>query len=101
MINLFYDDSNKVYLKYYADLPAELKDKDYLQVEVVDDPEEKTGKVAVLYADKDRYWYEYEKKELTEDELLANKIKVLADSQSSTEDLLQELILSMYQWLDN
>ena len=31
MINLFYDDSNKVYLKYYADLPAELKDKDHLQ----------------------------------------------------------------------
>lgn len=97
MINLFYDDSNKVYLKYYADLPAELKDKDYLQVEVIDDPEEKAGKVAVLYANKDKYWYEYEDKELTEDEVLANKVKVLADSQSDTEDLLQEVILSMYQ----
>ena len=97
MISLFYDDNNKVYLKYYADLPAELKDKDHLQVEVVDDPEEKTGKVAVLYADKDKYWYEYEAKELTEDELLANKVKTLADSQSTTEDLLQEVILSMYQ----
>ena len=30
MISLFYDDSNKVYLKYYADLPAELRDKDHL-----------------------------------------------------------------------
>ena len=97
MISLFYDDNNKVYLKYYADLPAELKDKDHLQVEVVDDPEEKVGKVAVLYADKDKYWYEYEDKEVTEDEVLADKIKALADSQSDTEDLLQEVILSMYK----
>ena len=97
MISLFYDDSNKVYLKYYADLPDELKDKDHLQVEVVDDPIEKAGKVAVLYADKDKYWYEYEDKEVTEEEVLADKIKALADSQSSTEDLLQEVILSMYK----
>ena len=97
MISFFYDDNNKVYLKYYADLPAELKDKDHLQVEVVDDPEEKAGKVAVLYADKDKYWYEYEDKEVTEDEVLADKIKALADSQSDTEDLLQEVILSMYK----
>ena len=97
MISLFYDDSNKVYLKYYADLPAELRDKDHLQVEVVDDPEEKTGKVAVLYADKDKYWYEYEEKELTEEEVLADRIKALADSQSDTDDLLQEVILSMYK----
>ena len=97
MISLFYDDSKKVYLKYYADLPAELKDKDHLQVEVVDDPEERTGKVAVLYADKDKYWYEYEDKVLTEDEVLADRIKALSDSQSDTEDLLQEVILSMYQ----
>lgn len=96
MISLFYDDNNKVYLKYYADLPAELKDKDYLQVEVVDDPIEKSGKVAVLYADKDKYWYEYEDKELTEEEVLADRIKALAYSQSSTEDLLQEVILKMY-----
>lgn len=96
MISLFYDDSNKVYLKYYADLPAELKNKDHLQLEVVDDPEEKAGKVAVLYADKDKYWYEYEVKELTEDELLANKVKVLAETQSTTEDLLQEVILKIY-----
>ena len=96
MINLFYDDSNKVYLKYYADLPAELKDKDHLQVEVVDEPNEKVGKVAVLYSDKDKYWYEYEDKELTEEEVLADKIKALTDSQSSTEDLLQEIILKLY-----
>ena len=96
MISLFYDDSNKVYLKYYADLPAELKDKDYLQVEVVDEPNEKTGKIAVLYADKDKYWYEYEDKELTEEEVLADKIKALINSQSSTEDLLQEIILKLY-----
>ena len=96
MINLFYDDSNKVYLKYYADLPAELKDKDHLQVEAVDEPNEKTGKIAVLYANKDKYWYEYEDKELTEEEVLADKIKVLTDSQSSTEDLLQEIILKLY-----
>lgn len=96
MISLFYDDNNKVYLKYYADLPAELKDKEHLEVEVVDDPIEKADKVAVLYADKDKYWYEYEDKQLTEDELLANKVKVLADSQSNTEDLLQEIILKMY-----
>ena len=97
MISLFYDDSNKVYLKYYADLPADLKDKDHLQVEVVDDPEERDGKVAFLYADKDKYWYEYEDRELTEDEVLADRIKALSDSQSNTEDLLQELILSMYR----
>lgn len=96
MISLFYDDNNKVYLKYYADFPAELKDKDHLQVESVDDPEEKTGKVAVLYADKDKYWYEYEDKELTEEEVLADRIKALTNSQSSTEDLLQEIILKMY-----
>ena len=96
MINLFYDDNNKVYLKYYTDLPAELKDKDHLQVEVVDEPNEKVGKVAVLYADKDKYWYEYEDKELTEEEVLADKIKALTDSQSSTEDLLQEIILKLY-----
>ena len=96
MINLFYDDRNKVYLKYYADLPAELKDKDHLQVEVVDEPNEKVGKIAVLYADKDKYWYEYEDKELTEEELLVDKIKALTNSQSSTEDLLQEIILKLY-----
>ena len=96
MINLFYDDSNKVYLKYYADLPAELKDNDHLQVEAVDEPNEKVGKVAVLYADKDKYWYEYEDKELTEEEVLADKIKALINSQSSTEDLLQEIILKLY-----
>ena len=96
MINLFYDDNNKVYLKYYADLPAELKNKDHLQVEVVDEPNEKAGKVAVLYADKDKYWYEYEDKELTEEEVLVDKIKALTNSQSSTEDLLQEIILEMY-----
>ena len=66
-------------------------------MEVVDDPEEKTGKVAVLYADKDKYWYEYEEKELTEEEVLADRIKALADSQSDTDDLLQEVILSMYK----
>ena len=97
MINLFYDDNNKVYLKYYADLPAELKDKNHLQVEVVDEPNEKAGKIAVLYADKDKYWYEYEDKELTEEEVLADKIKALTDSQSSTEDLLQEIILKLYE----
>ena len=96
MINLFYDDNNKVYLKYYADLPAELKDKDHLQVKVVDEPKEETGKVAILYADKDKYWYEYEDKELTEEELLVDKIKALTNSQSSTEDLLQEIILKLY-----
>lgn len=96
MISLFYNNNNKVYLKYYADLPAELKGKDHLQVEAVDDPEEKTGKVAVLYADKDKYWYEYEDKELTDEEVLADKIKALTNSQSSTEDLLQEIILKMY-----
>ena len=96
MINLFYDDNNKVYLKYYADLPVELKDNDHLQVEVVDEPNEKVGKVAVLYADKDKYWYEYEDKELTEEEVLADKIKALTSSQSSTEDLLQEIILKLY-----
>ena len=96
MISLFYDDNNKVYLKYYADLPAELKDKDYLQVEVVDDPIEKADKVAVLYADSEKYWYEYEDKELTEEEKMENKIKALTESQSSTEDLLQEIILKLY-----
>lgn len=96
MISLFYDDNNKVYLKYYADLPAELKDKDHLQVEVVDDPEEKAGKVAILYADKDKYWYGYEDMELTEEEVLADKIKALTNSQSDTEDLLQEIILKLY-----
>lgn len=98
MISLFYDDDNKVYLKYYADLPVELKDKDHLQIEVVDNPEEKSGKVAILYADKDKYWYEYEDKdkELTEDEVLTDKIKALTNLQSSTEDLLQEIILKLY-----
>lgn len=98
MISLFYDENNKVYLKYYAELPAELKDKDHLQVEVVDDPIEKADKVVVLYADKDKYWYEYEDKELTEEEVLAYKIKLLSDSQNNIEDLLQEIILEMYSW---
>ena len=96
MISLFYDNSNKVYLKYYADLPAELKDKDHLQVEAVDDPEEQAGKVAILMADSEKYWYEYEDKELTEEEKMENKMKALSDSQSSTEDLLQEIILKLY-----
>lgn len=82
MISLFYDDSNKVYLKYYADLPAELKDKDHLQVEVVDDPEEKAGKVAVLYADKDKYWYEYEDKPLDENEALKQRLEDMETSVS-------------------
>ena len=98
MISLFYDENNEVYLGYYADLPAELKDKDHLQVEVVDDPIEKADKVAVLYADKDKYWYEYEDKKLIEEEVLAYKIKLLSDSQNNIEDLLQEIILEMYSW---
>lgn len=97
MISLFYDDNNKVYLKYYTDLPVELKDKNHLQIDVVDNPEEKSGKVAILHADKDKYWYKYEDKTPREDELLANKVNVLVDSQSNIEDLLQEIILKMYE----
>lgn len=96
MISLFYDDNNKVYLKYYTDLPAELKDKDNLQVEAVDDPEDKPGKIPVLYANKNNYWYKYINKELTEDEVLTHRIKLLADSQNNIEDLLQEIILEIY-----
>lgn len=96
MISLFYDDSNRVYLKYYADLPAELEKEKHLKVEEVKDPEEKAGKVAVLYADSEKYWYEYEDKELTEEEKMENKMKALTESQSSTEDFLQEIILKLY-----
>lgn len=96
MINLFYDENNKVYLKYYADLPSELENQKHLKVEEVKDPEEKAGKVAILYADSAKYWYEYEDKELTEEEKMENKMKALTESQSSTEDLLQEIILKLY-----
>ena len=75
MISLFYDDNNKVYLKYYANLPTELKDKEHLEVEVLDDPEEKDGKAAVQYADKDKYWYEYEDKVLDENEALKQRLE--------------------------
>ena len=63
-------------------MTAELKDKDHLQVEVVDDPEEKAGKVAVLYADKDKYWYEYEDKPLDENEALKQRLEDMETSVS-------------------
>ena len=97
MISLFYDNNNKVNLVYYADLPGELRDKKHLEVERLSDPEEKAGKVAVLYANNEKYWYVYEDKVLNEEEVLENKVKALTDSQSNTDDLLQEIILKLYQ----
>lgn len=96
MISLFYDNENKVNLVYYADLPEELRDKKHLEVEKLFDPEEKAGKVAVLYANEEKYWYVYEDKILDKEEVLENKVKALTNSQSDTEDLLQEIILKLY-----
>ena len=95
MISLFYDDNNKVSLIYYADLPKELAKEQHLDVEKLEDPEEKEGKIAVLMANEKKYWYEYEDKPV--DEASDDRIKALGDSQNNTDDLLQELILSMYQ----
>lgn len=97
MISLFYDDDNKVNLVYYADLPEELRDKKHLEVERLDDPLEKAGKEAILYANNEKYWYAYEDKVLSEEEVLENKVKALTNSQSDTDDLLQEIILKLYQ----
>lgn len=97
MISLFYDDDNKVNLVYYANLPEELRDKKHLEVERLDDPLEKAGKEAILYANNEKYWYVYEDKILNEEEILENKVKALTNSQSDTDDLLQEIILKLYQ----
>lgn len=67
MISLFYDDSNKVYLKYFVEIPKELEKEKHLKVKEVKDPEEKEGKVAVLMANEKDYWYEYVD-EVVEDE---------------------------------
>ena len=68
MISLFYDNDKKVNLIYYVEFPQELEDEPHLQVENLEEPEEKPGKVAVLKADSEKYWYEYEDKELAEEE---------------------------------
>ena len=82
---------------YYVDLPEDLKGKKHLEVEKLDEPLEKAGKEAILYANDEKYWYEYVDKELEKEEVLANKVNALANAQGSTEDLLQEIILKIYQ----
>ena len=67
MIYLFYDDKNRVGLTYYVEPAEELKSRPHLAVESIADPEEKPGKIAVLYADDKRYWYEYEDKPMTDE----------------------------------
>ena len=68
MIYLFYDDKNRVSLTYYVEPTEELKSRPHLAVESVADPEEKPGKIAVLCADDQHYWYEYKDKPLTDDD---------------------------------
>lgn len=75
MVSLFYGADNKVSLIYYSDLPKELENKKHLKVEKLEEAEEKEGKISVLYANEEKYWYEYENKPLTEDELMEKRLK--------------------------
>lgn len=68
MIYLFYNDKNRVSLTYYVEPAEELKSWPHLAVESVADPEEKPGKIAMLCADDQHYWYEYEDKPMTDDD---------------------------------
>ena len=70
MIYLFYNDNNRVGLTYYVEPAEELKSRPRLAVESITDPEEKPGKIAVLYADETHYWHEYEDKPMTDEERL-------------------------------
>lgn len=70
MIYLFYDDKNRVGLTYYVEPAEELKSRPHLAVESIAAPEEKPGKIAVLCADDQHYWYEHEDKPMTDEERL-------------------------------
>lgn len=96
MISLFYNDNNEVYLTYYADIPERLHNKNYLKISELKEPEEKNGKIPILYANHEKYWYEYEDKPLTREEITEKKLESLVNSQSTIEDLLQEIILELY-----
>lgn len=70
MIYLFYDDKNRVNLTCYVEPAEELKSRPHLAMVSVAEPEEKPGKTAVLCADDQHYWYEYEDKPMTGEERL-------------------------------
>lgn len=96
MIYLFYDENNKVYLKYFKEIPDEFKDKKFFITDKIDKAEDKKGKIGVLYADEKKYWYEYEDVVLSEQDLMMKKLELMTKAQNSTEDLLQEIILKVY-----
>ena len=79
MIYLFYEDTNRVGLTYYVEPHEDLKSRPHLVVESVADPEEKPGKIAVLCADDQHYWYEYENKPMTDEERLGVLENAMSD----------------------
>lgn len=97
MINVFYDENDNVNLIYYIDLPGELISLPHFSLEVLPEPKNIEGKESVLKCDGKKVWYDYVDKVLSPDELLNKKIELLASENEAKDDLLQEIILQMYQ----
>ncbi|MGO3751220.1 MAG: hypothetical protein ACTJGH_00465 [Peptoniphilaceae bacterium] len=76
-MKLFYNEENIVTLIYYVELPDELKDKNYLELEELPAVEERSGFNSVLKCDGTNVWYDYEPRELTEEELLGQEVSKL------------------------
>jgi hypothetical protein len=84
MITLFYDANNIVNLIYYTDLPEELKNEKYLQVEELKEAEEKAGMRPVLMADETHYRYEYVEKELSPEQAFEQRLSDLEMALTAT-----------------
>ena len=97
MVNVFYDENDNVNPIYYVDLPEELIYLPHFSLEVLPEPENIEGKESVLKCDGKKVWHDYVDKALNSEELLKQQFDALVLEQEMTNDLLQEIILQMYQ----
>ncbi len=79
---LFYEKETntraKVVLIYHVEPPEELLNKgNYITATNIEEPEQKTGKIALPYCNPETgdFWYEYVDKPLTPEELANQKIR--------------------------
>lgn len=86
MIYLFYDENNRVNLKYYVEPTENMKTQRHLVVNTLMEPDERPGKIPVLYADESHYWYEYEDKPKTQEEIFEERM-------TATEQAMADLML--------
>lgn len=100
------DTRAKVFLVYYTEPPAELKNTgNYIKVDNFQDPEPQPGKNAVLYCNPQTkaYWYEYvdrpptmeEELQQTKERLVQAENDVIVALEAATE--LYEMLMAMQE----